>query len=258
VPQERLVPIALLRSGRCECDDPLLRTTPSTTDAPEPVLLRVSTVTSASRPLPAGTAPRSGGRDRIQTLPKMVKSRCPSGMSRFLGGEDTPGMAAERNPFSEVPPKTDCQPRHRPSRAHAPRADAGLSARRLNQTGPSPPHHGRLATRAGEVVRTKPFPIPVHLSAVSATGSDREKSGNPPTGAQAGRTTARNDDNRQPITTSPSDTYEPRQRSDRAAACPSDANEHSTDHRFAALVPTEPDRPFAHRHHHRPARRHVV
>src|SRR5215204_7370590 len=94
-------------------------------------------------------------------------------MSRFIGGEGSPGMAAERNPFSEVPPKTDCQPRHRPSRAHAPRADADLSARRLNQTGPLPPHHGRLATRAGEAVRTKPSPIPVHLPAVSATGSDR-------------------------------------------------------------------------------------
>jgi hypothetical protein len=38
-------------------------------------------------------------------------------------------MAAGRSPFSEVPPKTDCQPRHRPSRAYAPRADADLSAR---------------------------------------------------------------------------------------------------------------------------------
>jgi len=26
-------------------------------------------------------------------------------------------MAAGRSPFSEVPPKTDCQPRHRPGRA---------------------------------------------------------------------------------------------------------------------------------------------
>ena len=43
-------------------------------------------------------------------------------------------MAAERSLFSEVPPKTDCQPRHRPSRAHTPRADADFTARWLNRT----------------------------------------------------------------------------------------------------------------------------
>ncbi len=37
-------------------------------------------------------------------------------------------MAAGRSPFSEVPPKTNCQPRHRPSRALARLADADLSA----------------------------------------------------------------------------------------------------------------------------------
>jgi len=46
---------------------------------------RSATVTSVSRPLPAGTAPQYLGRDRIRTLPKMVRSRCPSGMSRFIG-----------------------------------------------------------------------------------------------------------------------------------------------------------------------------
>jgi hypothetical protein len=64
-------------------------------------------------------------------------------------------MAAGRSPFSEVPPKTDCQPRHRPRRGHAPRAAADRSAWRLNQTGPLTPHRGRLATRAGEAVRTE-------------------------------------------------------------------------------------------------------
>jgi hypothetical protein len=38
-------------------------------------------------------------------------------------------MAAERSPFSEVPPKTDCQPRGRPSRVLAPRTDPDFSAR---------------------------------------------------------------------------------------------------------------------------------
>jgi hypothetical protein len=78
VPQECLVPIALLRSGRCECDDdPLLRTPARTTDVTEPVRLRASTVLSVSRPLPAGTAPQYRGRDRIRTLPKMVSKPMP-------------------------------------------------------------------------------------------------------------------------------------------------------------------------------------
>ena len=36
-------------------------------------------------------------------------------------------MAAERSPYSEVPPKTDCQPRGRPSCVLAPRADADFA-----------------------------------------------------------------------------------------------------------------------------------
>jgi hypothetical protein len=73
VPQERLVPIALLRSGRCECDDdPLLRATGRTAEATEPVRLRVSTVTSVSRPLPSGTAPKYRDPHRTRTLPRMV------------------------------------------------------------------------------------------------------------------------------------------------------------------------------------------
>jgi hypothetical protein len=45
----------------------------------------VSTVMSASRPLPAGTAPTYRNPDRIQTLQGWCRSRCPSGRSRFIG-----------------------------------------------------------------------------------------------------------------------------------------------------------------------------
>ena len=44
-------------------------------------------------------------------------SECGSSTIAAKGGEGSPGMAAGRSPFSEVPPKTDCQPRHRPGRA---------------------------------------------------------------------------------------------------------------------------------------------
>jgi hypothetical protein len=98
------------------------------------------------------------------------------------GGKGSPGMAAEHSPFSEVPPKTDCQPRHRPSRVLAPRADADLSARWLEAArfvtstcDRWPPEWER---RSGPNLSA----IPVHLSAVSATGFRPIEVRNPPTG----------------------------------------------------------------------------
>jgi hypothetical protein len=86
VPQERLVPIALLRSGRCECDDdPLLRTTARTTDVTEPVRLRVSTVTSASRPYQLELRRSTAVVTASGPCRRWCRSRCPSGMSRFIG-----------------------------------------------------------------------------------------------------------------------------------------------------------------------------
>jgi hypothetical protein len=63
-------------------------------------------------------------------------------------------MAAGRSPFSEVPPKTNCQPRHRPMRLHAARMQTSALVD-LKRPGSLPPHHGRLATRAGEAVGTE-------------------------------------------------------------------------------------------------------
>jgi hypothetical protein len=163
VPQKRLVPIALLRSCQCERDDHLLRTTGEDNRRPEPVRLRASTVTSVSRSLPAGTAPHYRGRDHIRALPKMVSkpmpryvalhrsgsakpprrragllktpSECGSSRIAAKGGEGSPGMAAGRSPFSEVPPKTDCQPEVGRAVRWCRARDADLSARRLNRTG---------------------------------------------------------------------------------------------------------------------------
>jgi hypothetical protein len=149
-------------------------------------------------------------------------------------------MAAERSPFSEVPPKTDCQPEV--GLRLGPRADADLSARRLNRTGPLPPHHGLVATPGGRGGRDRSS-LTSHSFACGIRHRFRAgKSGTRRPGAVE-LTTARNDDNCQPIRTNPLDTYAPKQHSDRPAPVPATQNEPSTDYRFAAFMPTGPDRP---------------
>ena len=71
------MPIALLRSGRCECDDDPSSGQPARTiDATQPVPLHVHSHVRES-PTTSRTAPRYGGRDRIRTLPKMVTKPLP-------------------------------------------------------------------------------------------------------------------------------------------------------------------------------------
>jgi hypothetical protein len=69
-------------------------------------------------------------------------------------------MAAGRSPFSEVPRRQIVNPEV--GLRLGPRPDANLSARRLNRTGPLPPHHGLLATpgrerRSGPKLSRIPF-----------------------------------------------------------------------------------------------------
>ena len=130
------------------------------------------------------------------------------------------------------------------------RARMQTSATAAESAGPLPPHHGRLATRAGEAVRTEAVS---HPSSFACGIRHRFRPGRSP----GTRRLERRPGALRPVTTTIASRLRqvrltrigPRQPSDRAAACPSDANEPSTDRRFAALVPTEPDRPFAHRHH---------
>ena len=95
---------------------------------------------------------RSGSAKPPRRRAGLLKSPSECGSSRVAAksGEGSPGRAAESSPFSEVPPKTDCQPEVRLAVRLGPRADADLSARRLHRTGPLPPDHGLLATPGRE------------------------------------------------------------------------------------------------------------
>ena len=72
--------------------------------------LRVSTVTSVSRPLPARTAPQYRGRDRIRTRPKMVSKPMPE---RHVALHRSGSAATKTSRSTSIPARAEVESRPR-------------------------------------------------------------------------------------------------------------------------------------------------